>query len=75
MKTVTIEYCSSCGYLAKAASLAEVILRTNTRTIAEVKLVPSDDGAFEVSADGMLIHSRKATGRHANPDDILAALA
>ncbi len=75
MKTLTIEYCSGCGYLGKAASLAELVLRTNAKTVGEVRLVPSGGGAFEVTVDGTLIYSKKETGHHPNPDDILAALA
>jgi selenoprotein W-related protein len=34
--------------------------------------VPSSGGAFEVSIDGDLVFSKKATGRHADHDAILA---
>jgi selenoprotein W-related protein len=73
-KTVIIEYCPVSGYLGRAASLAEQILRTHANAVSEVKLLPSSDGAFEISVDGTLIHSRKATGRHISPNDVLAAL-
>jgi selenoprotein W-related protein len=34
-------------------------------------IIPSRGGVFEVTVDGELIYSKKATGRHAEPDEIL----
>ncbi len=34
-------------------------------------IVPSRGGVFEVEVDGRLVFSKKATGRHAEYDDIL----
>jgi selenoprotein W-related protein len=34
-------------------------------------MVPSDGGRFEVSVDGQLIYSKLATGRHADPGEVL----
>ena len=42
---------------------------------AEVELVPSSGGVFEVVADGDLVFSKKRTGRHATHDEVLAAIA
>ena len=36
--------------------------------------MPSSGGVFEVTADDELIYSKKATGRHAEYDEVLAAL-
>ena len=41
---------------------------------AEVDLVESSGGVFEVTVDGDLIYSKKATGRHADWDDVAPAL-
>lgn len=38
---------------------------------AEVRLVPSSGGVFEVTVDGNLIFSKKALRRHAEPGEIL----
>jgi len=40
----------------------------------EVELIESDGGRFEVVADGRLIYSKKATGRHATHEEVFAAL-
>ena len=37
-------------------------------------IIPSRGGVFEVVVDGELIYSKKATGRHAEPDEILKTL-
>lgn len=38
---------------------------------AEVKLVSSSGGVFEVSVDGKVVFSKKALGRHAQPGEVL----
>lgn len=37
----------------------------------DLALVPSRGGVFEVTVDGDLIYSKKATGRHADPVEVL----
>ncbi len=37
-------------------------------------MIPSGGGRFEVAADGKLIYSKAATGRHPSHEEILAAL-
>ena len=37
-------------------------------------IVPSRGGVFEVEVDGELVFSKKATGRHADYDEILKKL-
>ena len=39
--------------------------------ISEIKLIPSDGGAYEIRVDDELIYSKLATGRHADPPEIL----
>jgi selT/selW/selH-like putative selenoprotein len=41
---------------------------------AEVRLVQASGGLFEVSADGTLVFSKKAAGRHAAPGEVLKAI-
>jgi len=42
--------------------------------IEDVLLVPSGGGVFEVEADGELVFSKKALGRHCEPEEIEEAL-
>jgi selenoprotein W-related protein len=37
---------------------------------AEVELIESSGGVFEVTVDGELVHSKKATGRHAEWEEV-----
>ena len=39
--------------------------------IESLELTPSRGGVFEVTADGELIYSKRATGRHAEQGEIL----
>jgi selenoprotein W-related protein len=40
----------------------------------EVKLIPSSGGVFDVTADGRLVFSKKAVGRHAAPGEVVGLL-
>lgn len=63
---VEIKYCTSWGYDAKAASVAET-LKGKYKELKDVELIPSSGGAFEVILDGELIYSKLKTGRF--PED------
>ena len=41
-----------------------------THSIADLTLIPSSGGAFEVKVGDELIYSKKATKRHAEPGEI-----
>jgi selenoprotein W-related protein len=42
--------------------------------ITELALIPSRGGLFEVVVDDELVYSKKATGRHADYEDVLERL-
>jgi selenoprotein W-related protein len=42
---------------------------------AQVQLVPSKGGRFEVSSDGAPVYEKSKTGRHAQPGEVVALLA
>jgi selenoprotein W-related protein len=39
--------------------------------IEELTLIPSDNGKFEVVVNGQKLYSKLATGRHANPGEVV----
>jgi selenoprotein W-related protein len=39
---------------------------------AEIRLIPSSGGVFEVELDGKVVFSKKASRRHAAPGEVLA---
>jgi selT/selW/selH-like putative selenoprotein len=41
---------------------------------AEVRMVESSGGVFEVTVDGAVIFSKKSAGRHAGPGEILGLI-
>jgi selenoprotein W-related protein len=41
---------------------------------ADVRLIPSSGGVFEVTLDGKLLFSKKASRRHAEPGEVLRLL-
>lgn len=60
---IEIEYCAQCGWLLRAAWLAQELLSTFGDDIGEVALIPGRGGIFEVRAQGRGLWSRAAEGR------------
>ena len=52
-------------------SAANDLLSNYQHLIADLKLVPASGGVYEVEVDGDLIYSKVATGRHAEPGEVL----
>jgi selenoprotein W-related protein len=59
---VEIEYCTQCGWLARAAWLAQELLTTFERELGSVALVPGTGGVLVVRVDGSPVWDRKADG-------------
>ena len=51
-----------------------MILEELEHSTADLSLIPSRGGVFEVTVDGELIYSKKATGKHADPKAVLAQI-
>ena len=62
---ISIEYCAIWNYLPKASSL-EVELKNNFPQ-ANISLISSGGGVFEISLNGNIIFSKKALNRF--PED------
>ena len=66
-------------------SIGHPVLRQSSRTLTDdeiasphvqhliddLRLVPGDNGVFDVTVDGDLIYSKAQTGRHAEPGEVL----
>ena len=62
--TVTIEYCPKCGWMLRAAYMAQELLSTFTNELNGVLLQPAAiNGTYTVSVDGEKIFDRKEAGR------------
>lgn len=52
-------------------SAAHDLLRDYQHIIAELRLVTGSKGVFDVIVDGEVLYSKRATGRHAEPGEVL----
>ena len=59
---VEIRYCIGCKWLLRAAWMAQELLSTFETELAEVALVPGNNGVFEIRVDDALIWSRAEQG-------------
>ena len=58
--SITIEYCPKCGWLLRAAYMAQEILTTFTDDIKQVTLQPSETGgSYKIFIDDKKIFDRK----------------
>jgi len=61
---ITIEYCPKCGWLLRAAYMAQEILTTFTEDIKAVSLQPAEiSGRFSIFLNEEKIFDRKEQGR------------
>ncbi len=54
--------------------MAEEILKAKKNEIPAVRIIPSSGGVFEVKAGDRTLFSKKETGRHPEPGEVLTAL-
>jgi selenoprotein W-related protein len=52
-------------------SLTAELLKELEPHLASIEVVPSHGGVFEVEANGELLFSKKASGRHAEAGEVL----
>jgi selenoprotein W-related protein len=51
--------------------MADAIISTFGNRIARLSLLPSSGGRYEVTIDGELVYSKKATGKHTTNEAII----
>ncbi|WP_295773169.1 SelT/SelW/SelH family protein [uncultured Mucilaginibacter sp.] len=62
--TICIEYCPKCGWMLRAAYMAQELLTTFTDDVNGVLLKPSEvSGRYIVSIDDVEVFDRKTAGR------------
>ena len=52
-------------------SVANDLLRDYQHVIAELTFITGSKGIFDVIVDGDVLYSKKTTGRHAEPGEVL----
>ncbi|HEV2235355.1 MAG TPA: Rdx family protein [Ktedonobacterales bacterium] len=71
---VTITYCSECGYEPQTLALTEALMKAFRHELTEIELIPWDEGSFDVTVDGELIHSMYREGGFAEHAAVIAAV-
>jgi len=62
--TIQIEYCPKCGWMLRAAYMAQELLSTFTDDVNGILLKPSEvNGRYAISVNEKLIFDRKREGR------------
>jgi selenoprotein W-related protein len=62
--TISIEYCPKCGWMLRAAYMAQELLTTFTEEVYGVLLQPSElGGSYIIRIDGEIVFDRKDKGR------------
>jgi selenoprotein W-related protein len=67
---VEIIFCPRCGWLLRAAWMAQELLVTFERELGEVALRPGPQGVYEVRVDGVLLWSRAEEQRFPEPKEL-----
>ncbi|MCA0975320.1 SelT/SelW/SelH family protein [Halomonas denitrificans] len=62
MARIRIIYCTQCQWLLRSGWYAQELLSTFGEELAEVTLVPSHGGQFEIQVDDEVIWERKQDG-------------
>ena len=72
---IEIEYCVPCDFRPQAIELTREVVDGWSERLAEIRLVPSSGGRFEVSVDGEVIFSKAALERHPEAGEIARLLS
>jgi selenoprotein W-related protein len=69
--TITIEYCPKCGWLLRAAWMAQELLTTFADDLHAVTLVPSEvAGRYIIDLDKTVVWDRKREGYFPEPKEL-----
>jgi selenoprotein W-related protein len=72
---INIEYCAECGDAGVALRATEDLLTAFEDQLAQVTLIPSWNGVFEVVLNGTLVFSKTRLGRHAQAGELVRIVA
>jgi selenoprotein W-related protein len=59
---VAVSYCAECGYEPQTIALAQSLMITFGRNLSSIELIPWEEGSFEVTVGGELVHSMYRDG-------------
>lgn len=71
---VQITYCAECGYQPQTLALTSALMNEFIHELAAIELIPWQDGAFEVTINGELVHSMYRDGGFPDNTAIIAQI-
>jgi selT/selW/selH-like putative selenoprotein len=71
---VRITYCDSCGYEPQTLALVKVLMEQLRFKFAAIEIAPGEEGAFDVAANGEVVHSMYRDGGFGDAAEIVAAI-
>jgi selT/selW/selH-like putative selenoprotein len=71
---VSITYCAECGYEPQTLDLAKALMYEFVHELSAIELIPWQDGAFDVTINGDLIHSMYRDGGFPEHATVVAAV-
>ncbi|MGH2451065.1 MAG: Rdx family protein [Candidatus Limnocylindria bacterium] len=71
---VRIAYCAECGYEPQTLALAKALMVEFGQRLSAIELIPWQDGTFDVSVDGKLVHSMTRDGGFPDHARVVAAV-
>ncbi len=74
MAEVSITYCVPCRYQHKALEDADAILKEFGERLSALRLVPGDNGVYDVRVDGTLIFSLDEAEHFPESKDLIDAI-
>ncbi len=74
MPEVSITYCVPCRYQNKAIQDADAILKEFGERLTALRLIPGDNGVYDIALDGTLIFSLDKAEHFPETAELLEAL-
>ncbi len=71
---VTITYCAACGYEPQTIELVQALMLRSRFDLSSIEIIVGEEGAFEVTVGGELVHSMYRDGGFPEPDTIVQAV-
>jgi selenoprotein W-related protein len=71
---VRIVYCASCGYEPQTLELTSALMYALGHDLAGIELIPWQEGTFDVTVDGELVHSMYREGGFPESEMVIEAV-
>jgi selenoprotein W-related protein len=72
---VTIVYCAECGYEPQTLALTGALMKRFGYRLSAIEVIPWQDGTFDVSVGGDLVHSMMRDGGFPEHETVFNAVS